>query len=92
MRTPITGQALRALAAALGAVVVIEVIAAAVLSVIAGWSWQDALDGFVITNSAIGLSFGICGPMLAWHRDHHLRWVLAVVDRTVPTAGATAIP
>src|SRR5215211_1261364 len=78
MRTPITGQALRALAAALGAVVVIEVIAAAVLSVIAGWSWQDALDGFVITNSAIGLSFGICGPMLAWHRPRNpIGWLFA---------------
>jgi two-component system, NarL family, sensor kinase len=78
MRTPITGQALRALAAALGAVVVIEVIAAAVLSVIAGWSWQDALDSFVVTNSAIGLSSGICGAILAWHRPRNpIGWLFA---------------
>jgi two-component system, NarL family, sensor kinase len=78
MRTPITGQALRGLAAALGALVAIEVIAAAVLSVIAGWSWQDALDSFVITNSAIGLSCGICGAILAWHRPRNpIGWLFA---------------
>jgi len=66
------------LAAALGVFVLLEVVAAGVLCVIVGWSWADALDAFVVTNSAIGLSFGICGAILAWHRPHNpIGWLFA---------------
>ena len=33
-----------------------------------GWSWADALDAFVLTNAVMGLAFGGCGALLAWHR------------------------
>ena len=92
MRTPITGQALRALAAALGAFVVIDVVVATVLSVVAGWSWQDALEAFVVTNSAIGLSFGICGAILAWHRPRNpIGWLFAA-GGIAQTTSAFAAP
>ena len=66
------------LAAALGVLVLLEVVAAAVLCLILGWSWHDALDAFVVTNSAIGLSFGSCGAILAWHRPHNpIGWLFA---------------
>ena len=66
------------LAAALGVFVLLEVVAAAVLCLILGWSWHDALDAFVVTNSAIGLSFGSCGAILAWHRPHNpIGWLFA---------------
>jgi len=69
---------IRILAAALGVFVLLEVIAAAVLCVVVGWSWQDALDAFVVTNSAIGLSFGSCGAILAWHRPRNpIGWLFA---------------
>ena len=58
-------------AAALGVFVLLEVIAAGVLCIVLGWSWQDALEAFVVTNSAIGLSFGSCGAILAWHRPRN---------------------
>jgi two-component system, NarL family, sensor kinase len=75
---PRPGRGLRALAAALGGFVLLEVVAAAALSVMAGWSWQEALEAFVVTNSAIGLSFGICGAILAWHRPHNpIGWLFA---------------
>jgi two-component system, NarL family, sensor kinase len=92
MRTPITGHTLRALAAALGAFVVIEVVVATVLSVVAGWSWQDALEAFVVTNSAIGLSFGICGAILAWHRPRNpIGWLFAA-GGIAQTTSAFAAP
>jgi two-component system, NarL family, sensor kinase len=73
-----TGRALRTLAAALGGFVLLGAVAAAVLSVMAGWSWQDALEAFVVTNAAIGLSFGICGAILAWHRPGNpIGWLFA---------------
>jgi two-component system, NarL family, sensor kinase len=82
-----TGKWLHVLAAALGVFVLLEVIAAAVLSAIAGWSWPDALDAFVVTNSAIALSFGICGAILAWHRPHNpIGWLFAAGGVAYSTA------
>ena len=73
LMTPPTraGRPLRLLAAALGVFVLLEVVAAAVCCVVVGWSWAEALEAFVLTNAAIGLSFGICGAILAWHRPHN---------------------
>ena len=86
-----TGNWLHVLAAALGVFVLLEVIAAAVLSAIAGWSWQDALDAFVVTNSAIGLSFGICGAILAWHRPHNpIGWLFAAGGVAYSTSALAA--
>jgi signal transduction histidine kinase len=73
-----TGRGIRVLAAALGVFVLLEVVAAAALCLVLGWSWHDALDAFVVTNSAIGLSFGSCGAILAWHRPHNpIGWLFA---------------
>ena len=86
-----TGRGLRALAAILGVFVTLEVIAAAVLSVIAGWSWRDAIDAFVVTNSAIALSFGICGAILAWHRPRNpIGWLFAAGGVAYATAALAA--
>jgi two-component system, NarL family, sensor kinase len=85
------GQGLRAFAAALGVFVMLEVIAAAVLSGVARWSWQDALDAFVVTNSAIGMSFGICGAILAWHRPRNpIGWLFAAGGVAYATAALAA--
>jgi two-component system, NarL family, sensor kinase len=86
-----TGRGLRALAATLGVFVTLEVIAAAVLSVIAGWSWKDAIDAFVVTNSAIALSFGICGAILAWHRPRNpIGWLFVAGGVAYATAALAA--
>jgi two-component system, NarL family, sensor kinase len=85
------GRGIRALTAALGAFVVLEVVAAAVFCLSLGWSWQDALDAFVVTNSAIGLSFGICGAILAWHRPHNpIGWLFAAGGVAYATAALAA--
>ena len=91
LRAPRAGQWLQAFAAALGVFVILEVIAAAVLSGVARWSWQDALDAFVVTNSAIGMSFGICGAILAWHRPRNpIGWLFAAGGVAYATAALAA--
>ncbi|KJK44116.1 histidine kinase [Lentzea aerocolonigenes] len=61
----------RVLASGFGALVVTETAAAVVVVVRLGWTWQQALDAFVVTNSAMALTFGICGAILAWHRPRN---------------------
>ena len=91
LRAARAGQGLRAFAAALGVFVTLEVIAAAVLSGVAKWSWQDALEAFVVTNSAIGMSFGICGAILAWHRPRNpIGWLFAAGGVAYATAALAA--
>ncbi|GAC1376117.1 MAG: hypothetical protein NVSMB32_18800 [Actinomycetota bacterium] len=46
----------------LGALAVAEVLAAAVLCLAVGWSWQQALNAFVATNCVMGLAGRCCGP------------------------------
>ena len=90
-RSARAAQGRRALAVALGVLVALEILAGAVFSVVAGWSWQDARDAFVITNSAIGLSFGICGAILAWHRPHNpIGWLFAAGGMAYATAALIA--
>jgi len=85
------GRPLRVLAAALGVFVLLEVVAATVLCVFLGWSWAEALEAFVVTNSAIGLSFGICGAILAWHRPHNpIGWLFAAGGVAQSTAAFAA--
>jgi two-component system NarL family sensor kinase len=59
------------LGAVLAAVAFAEVLTAAVLSIIIGWSWWDALEAFVVTNSLMGAVFASCGGILAWHRPRN---------------------
>ena len=43
-----------------------------------GWSWADALDAFVVTNAVMGLAFGGCGVIMAWHRPGNaIGWLFA---------------
>ncbi|MFI5735225.1 sensor histidine kinase [Kribbella sp. NPDC051587] len=58
----------RTLAGALGGLAVAEVLAGVVLSLVTGWGWAEMLDGFVVTNGLMGVTFGLCGAVIAWHR------------------------
>ena len=33
-----------------------------------GWTFAEALEAFVVSNILIGVSFGLCGALIAWHR------------------------
>jgi two-component system, NarL family, sensor kinase len=86
------GRGIQVLAAAVGVLVLLEAIAAAALCVVLGWSWQEALDAFVVTNAAIGLSFGCCGAVLAWHRPRNpIGWLFAA-GGVAQTTSALAVP
>ena len=63
-----SGGGRRAVAVTLGLLIATLVIVAAIACVRLGWSWADALDAFVLTNAVMGLAFGGCGALLAWHR------------------------
>ncbi|HET9420892.1 MAG TPA: histidine kinase [Nocardioides sp.] len=81
-----------------GAVVTAEVAAAVVLTLVLGLTWSEALDGFIVTNALMGLSFGLCGAVIAWHRPRNpVGWLLvaaglghATTAMAVPLAGVLA--
>ena len=56
------------LGAVLAGLAMAEVVTAITLSIVIGWSWRDALEAFVVTNSLMGVTFAGCGGILAWHR------------------------
>jgi signal transduction histidine kinase len=56
------------LAGALAALVVAEVVFAVAHGVSIGWRWRELVDNFIVTNGLMGLTFGLCGAVIAWYR------------------------
>ncbi len=77
---------------ALGALTAAAVVTAALLSLRLGWSWADALDAFVLTNAVMGLAFGGCGALLAWHRPGNPIGWLFLVGGLLQAVAAAASP
>jgi len=77
---PAPRQWTRPLAAGLGAFVVAEVLAAVGFTIGVGWSWADALEAFVVTNSVMGFAFSVCGAIIAWHRPRNPIGWLFIAD------------
>ncbi len=85
-RTP-----LRVLAGALGALAALMVCAAIALCVQAGWSWEDALEAFVVSNAVMGVAFAGCGSILAWHRPRNpIGWLFLAGGLCQSTAAMAA--
>ena len=69
----------RWVAGAVGVTLVLAAVGAVVSTVAAGWTFDDALQTFVLSNVVIGVSFGLCGTLIAWHRPSSpLGWMYAV--------------
>ena len=83
---------LRWLAVSLGALTALAVLTAVWCSVSLGWSWADALDAFVLTNAVMGLAFGGCGALLAWHRPGNAIGWLFLVGGLLQSVAAAASP
>ncbi len=82
----------KTLASGAAALCLSEVVIAVVLVVTLGWSWQETLDSFVLSNGAIGISFGLCGALIAWHRPRHpIGWMYAL-SGTLQSATALTAP
>ena len=63
----------------LGAFSVAAALGAIATALLLGWSFETMLSAFVISNVLIGLSFGVCGAVIAWHRPRlALGWLYAV--------------
>ena len=68
----------RWLAGALGLAAVLAAAGAIVCVLAVGWTFTDALEGFVVSNILIGVSFALCGALIAWHRPSSaLGWMYA---------------
>ena len=66
------------LAGALGVTAALASIGAVVFTLTAGWSFHDALEAFVVSNLLIGVSFALCGALIAWYRPRSaLGWMYA---------------
>ena len=82
----------RALAGALGLVAVLASAGAVACCWAVGWTFDEALDAFVVSNLLIGLGFALCGTLIAWHRPSSaLGWMYAV-GGVCQTLSALAVP
>ncbi len=64
-------RASRIRAAGLLSVAVAEVAAAVAVALVRGISLDEAVNNFLVTNGLIGLTFGACGALLAFHRPRN---------------------
>jgi two-component system, NarL family, sensor kinase len=83
------------LAGVLGGFAVAEVIAALVFGAVIGWGWQELLDAFVVTNGLMGLTFGLCGLVIAWHRPANpIGWLFIAdgIGHATTALGGTLAP
>lgn len=80
------------LAASLGGLVVVEVLAAAGLATAVGWSFADLLDAFVATNAVMGMAFAVSGWIIAWHRPRNVIGWLFLADGIGHATSALCAP
>ena len=71
---------------------VVGTLSAASLTYGAGMSWADAFSAFIVTNGLMGLTFGLCGALIVWHRPRHVIGWLFVGDGLGHLLSAVAAP
>jgi two-component system NarL family sensor kinase len=69
-------------------VAVVEVAAGVVLAVVAGMSFDEALNTFVVTNALMGAAFAICGGIIARHHPRNAVGWLFIADGLGHATGA----
>jgi two-component system NarL family sensor kinase len=85
-------RATAAVAGALFVLVLVEVAGAGVGAAVTGMTLGDAIAGYLVTNSAIGLAGALSGLLLAWHRPRNpIGWLLAA-GGVLQTLTAAASP
>jgi signal transduction histidine kinase len=57
-----------------------------------GWTFREALDTYVVSNEVIGLGFGLCGALIAYHRPRHPVGWLYLVGGLLQTVTAATSP
>ncbi len=79
-------------APALLLIAVAMVATAVALTRVAGWTWSDSLNAFVVSNSLIGTSFAVCGGFIVWFRPRNPVGWLLVLGGFGHLASAVAAP
>jgi signal transduction histidine kinase len=82
----------RRLSALLTCLALLEVAGAVVLAVVAEMSFDDALNGFVLSNGLMGFSFAACGGVIAWHHPRNAVGWLFIGDGLGHATGALMVP
>lgn len=82
----------RRLAAAAGAVVLAGALTAVGLTLAVSWSFAQAVHAFVVSNCLIGVSFGLCGALIAAYRPQHPVGWLYAAGGILQLATAVAAP
>ena len=66
----------RWLAGALGLLALLAACVAVAGAWTLGWSFAEAVEAFVVSNILIGVSFALCGALIAWHHPRSaLGWL-----------------
>ena len=82
----------RWLAGALGLAAVLAAAGAIACVWAVDWTFSEALDAFVVSNILIGVSFGLCGALIAWHRPSSVLGWMYAVGGVCQTLSALAAP
>ena len=85
-------RAVRVLTVVLAAYAAGAVVLAGSLTAWLGWSWSEALESFVVSNSLIGFSFAMCGAVIAWHRPRNAIGWLFLVGGVAQSSSALGAP
>lgn len=68
----------QAAATVLGVIVVLEALGSVTLALYAHWDFATYVGSFTFSNGLIGLSFGLSGAVIAYHRPRNpVGWILA---------------
>jgi signal transduction histidine kinase len=79
----------RVLAAGLCGLAMAELAAVVIVTVTGGISFTSAVGTYTVTNGAMGLAFGACGLLLAWHRPWHpIGWLFLAAGVAEATSAA----
>jgi two-component system, NarL family, sensor kinase len=82
-------RATEVLAVGLCGLAMAELAAVVIVAVTGGISFASAVGTYTVTNGAIGLAFGACGLLLAWHRPAHpIGWLFLAAGVAEATAAA----
>ena len=79
----------RAAVTALALLAGLELVTAVVGTVALGWSWQEAMDAFVVTNATMGAAFSVSGALITWHRSRNpIGWLFLAAGVAFSTSAA----
>jgi two-component system, NarL family, sensor kinase len=82
-------RAPRVMAGCLAGLALAEIVTTVVAALAAHASFADAVGAYLVTNGAMGLTFPVCGGLLAWHRPRNpIGWLFLGAGLGMATSAA----